>query len=160
MRSYSRVTDGNNAVDAQLRAAHLLYASLDDQAGALQHLREFGIANPRYNSEMLVGQGEILVQLDRKDEACGRYESLSNALISPTAIYRYAECLEDQGDADGARKEYREIIRSFRDTPEAVLAAGGREILAALAEGTDAEESLAEEALARTARTNEFESDG
>ena len=69
MRSYSRVTDGNNAVDAQLRAAHLLYASLDDQTGALQHLREFGIANPRYNSEMLVGQGEILVQLDRKDEA-------------------------------------------------------------------------------------------
>ncbi len=69
MRSYSRVTGGNNAVEAQLRAAHLLYASLDDQEGALQHLREFGIANPRYNSEMLVGQGEILVQLDRKNEA-------------------------------------------------------------------------------------------
>ena len=69
IRSYSRVTDGNNAVDAQLRAAHQLYANLDDQTGALQHLREFGIANPRYNSEMLVGQGEILVQLDRKDEA-------------------------------------------------------------------------------------------
>ncbi len=43
---------------------------------------------------------------------------------------------------------------------EAVLAAGGREILAALAEETDAEDSLAEEVLARASRTNEFESDG
>ena len=77
MRSYSRVTDGNNAVEAQLRAAHLLYADLNDQEGALQHLREFGIANPRFNSEMLVGQGEILVQLDRKDEAM---QLLSDAL--------------------------------------------------------------------------------
>ena len=77
MRSYSRVTDGNNAVEAQLRAAHLLYTNLDDQEGALQHLREFGIANPRYNSEMLVGQGEILVQLDRTDDAM---QLLSDAL--------------------------------------------------------------------------------
>ena len=69
LRSYSRVTEGNNAVEAQLRAAHLLYTNLDDQKGALQHLREFGIANPRYNSEMLAGQGEILVRLNRKDEA-------------------------------------------------------------------------------------------
>ena len=77
MRSYSRVTEGNNAVEAQLRAARLLYTNLDDQEGALQHLREFGIANPRYNNEMLVGQGEILVQLDRKDEAM---ELLSDGL--------------------------------------------------------------------------------
>ena len=69
MRSYSRVTEGNNAVEAQLRAARLLYANLDDQEGALQYLREFGIANQSYNSEMLAGQSEILVQLDRKDDA-------------------------------------------------------------------------------------------
>jgi tetratricopeptide (TPR) repeat protein len=69
MRSYSRVTEGNNAAEAQLRAARLLYLNLSDQEGALQHLREFGIANQSYNSEMLVGQSEILVQLDRKDDA-------------------------------------------------------------------------------------------
>ena len=69
MRSYSRVTEGNNAVEAQLRAARLLYANLDDQEGALQYLHEFGIANQNYNSEMLAGQSEILVQLDRKDDA-------------------------------------------------------------------------------------------
>ena len=71
MRSYSRVTEGNNAIEAQLRVAHLLYTNLDDQEGALLHLREFGTANPLYRSEMLVGQSNILVQLGRQIEAMG-----------------------------------------------------------------------------------------
>jgi tetratricopeptide (TPR) repeat protein len=58
----------------------------------------------------------------RRDEACERYESIAGTMISPTAIYRYAECLEDRGDVEGAMGQYREILRSFRDTPEAVLA--------------------------------------
>ena len=69
MRSYSRVTEGNNAIEAQLRVAHLLYTNLDDQEGALIHLREFGAANPLYRSEMLVGQSNVLVQLGRQIEA-------------------------------------------------------------------------------------------
>ena len=71
MRSYSRVTEGNNAIEAQLRVAHLLYTNLDDQEGALLHLREFGAANPLYKSEMLVGQSNILIQLGRQIEAMG-----------------------------------------------------------------------------------------
>jgi tetratricopeptide (TPR) repeat protein len=70
-----------------------------------------------------VSLAEADMGLNRKDEACRRYESLSSALIIPTALYRFGECLEDRGDVDGAKREYREIIRSFRDTPEAVLAA-------------------------------------
>jgi tetratricopeptide (TPR) repeat protein len=69
MRFYSRVTQGNNAVEAQLRAANLLYNSMGDQEGALQHLREFGIANPDYRTEMLVAQGEILLQMNRTEAA-------------------------------------------------------------------------------------------
>ena len=69
MRSYSRVTEGNNVIEAQLRVAHLLYENLDDQEGALLHLREFGTANPLYSSEMLVGQSDILIQLGRQVEA-------------------------------------------------------------------------------------------
>jgi tetratricopeptide (TPR) repeat protein len=60
--------------------------------------------------------------LDRPRRACDRYEQLARAKINPTALYRYAECLENQGDVEGASDEYREIIDSFRDTPEAVLA--------------------------------------
>lgn len=81
------------------------------------------IRRGRLQTWALISLAEADMKLERKGEACERYESLSSALISPTAIYRYAECLEDRGDVDGARREYREIIRSFRDTPEAVLAA-------------------------------------
>ena len=71
MRNYSRVTEGNNAVDAQLRVAQLLYVNLDDPAGALQHLSQFGNANSQYITEMLLGQGEILVRLGREAEGIG-----------------------------------------------------------------------------------------
>jgi hypothetical protein len=66
---------------------------------------------------------EVDMGLDHPEDACNRYASLASALISPTALYRHGECLEDRGDMAGARREYREIISSFRDTPEAVLAA-------------------------------------
>ena len=69
MRHYSRVVDGANAVDAQLRVAQLLYIDLEDPDGALRHLREFGNANPQYVTDMLLGQGEILVRLGREAEA-------------------------------------------------------------------------------------------
>lgn len=69
MRNYSRVVEGNNAVDAQLRVAQLLYVNLDDPDGALRHLHEFGIANSRYITDMLLGRGEILVRLGRESEA-------------------------------------------------------------------------------------------
>lgn len=69
MRHYSRVVEGNNAVDAQLRVAQLLYVNLDDPDGALRHLNEFGIANPQYVTDMLLGRGEILVRLGREPEA-------------------------------------------------------------------------------------------
>ena len=69
MRHYSRVIDGANAVDAQLRVAQMLYVDLEDPDGALRHLREFGNANPQYVTDMLLGQGEILVRLGRESEA-------------------------------------------------------------------------------------------
>lgn len=69
MRHYSRVVDGANAVDAQLRVAQLLYVDLEDPDGAMRHLREFGNANPQYVTDMLLGRGEILVRLGRETEA-------------------------------------------------------------------------------------------
>lgn len=69
MRHYSRVVDGANAVDAQLRVAQLLYVDLEDPEGAMRHLREFGNANPQYVTDMLLGRGEILVRLGRETEA-------------------------------------------------------------------------------------------
>jgi len=59
----------------------------------------------------------------RSDDACRRYESLARAQVSPAAWYRYAECLEKNGDESGARKEYESLCDEFPQTPEAVRAA-------------------------------------
>jgi len=69
MRAYSRVTTGPNAIEAQLRAANVLYTQLNDQAGALQHLHEFGLANRDFEIEMLVAQSDFLLRMDRYEEA-------------------------------------------------------------------------------------------
>lgn len=65
---------------------------------------------------------EVETGMERPGRACDRYEQLARAKINPTALYRFAECLENRGDVEGASDEYREIINRFRDTPEAVLA--------------------------------------
>lgn len=90
----------------------------DDAMGPLATIRRGRLRTWAYLSLAEAEMGRA-----NKDEACRRYEALSSAMISPTALYRYAECLEDRGDVDAARREYREVIDSFRDTPEAVLAA-------------------------------------
>ena len=82
LRSYSRVTSGSNVVEAQLRAANVLYTQLEDQEGALQHLREFGLGNPDYEIEMLVSQSDLLLRMERHDEA--------SAVITE-ALERYPE---------------------------------------------------------------------
>jgi tetratricopeptide (TPR) repeat protein len=71
----------------------------------------------------LLAMAEAEAGLGRRDEGCRRYQSLAGAMISPTALYRHAECLEDEGDLTGATREFREIVDAFRGTPEAVLAA-------------------------------------
>jgi tetratricopeptide (TPR) repeat protein len=42
---------------------------MNDPEGALRHLREFGNANPLFSSEMLLAQGQLLLQMDRRQEA-------------------------------------------------------------------------------------------
>jgi tetratricopeptide (TPR) repeat protein len=81
------------------------------------------IRKGRLSTWAYLSLAEVETGMDRLDQACTRYESLAGAMINPTALYRYAECLENRGDVEGAGKEYREIISNFRDTPEAVLAA-------------------------------------
>lgn len=81
---------------------------------------------------------EVESGMNRPDQACSRYESLASARIIPAALYRHGECLENRGDVEGAEDEYRQIIDSFRDTPEAVLAAEKLSRLAELAEAPPA----------------------
>ncbi|HSC15784.1 MAG TPA: tetratricopeptide repeat protein [Gammaproteobacteria bacterium] len=78
-RSYARVTDGTHAVEAQLRTARILYAEQNDREGAVRHLRDFGEANPRFATDMLVAQAQLLLQMGQPDEAM---QVLDEALAS------------------------------------------------------------------------------
>jgi tetratricopeptide (TPR) repeat protein len=68
-RSYARVTEGTHAVEAQLRTARILAAEQNDREGAVRHLRDFGTANPRFTTDMLVAQAQLLIQMEQPEEA-------------------------------------------------------------------------------------------
>jgi len=123
MRSYSRVTSGNNAVEAQLRAANLLYTSLGDPEGAVQHLREFGIANSDYSTEMLVAEMELLLQLDR-DEAAMQLiaaavaEAPNDQTLQDAHAQLYISIAQraiSVDDLDTAEDTYKEGLRLYHD---------------------------------------------
>jgi tetratricopeptide (TPR) repeat protein len=78
-RSYARVTDGTHAVEAQLRIAGILYGEQNDRESAVRHLRDFGEANPRFATDMLVAQAQLLLQMGQPDEAM---QVLDEALAS------------------------------------------------------------------------------
>lgn len=63
------------------------------------------------------------------ESACNRYQTLARANVNPVAMYRFAECLELQGDKSGAAATFEEIIDRFQSTPEAVLASEKLKIL-------------------------------
>ncbi len=68
-RSYSRVTDGPRAVEAQIRTGAIYFEHLSDPESALRHLSDFGTANPRFAPEMLLAQAELLLRMDRAEES-------------------------------------------------------------------------------------------
>jgi tetratricopeptide (TPR) repeat protein len=68
-RSYARVTEGTHAVEAQLRTARILYAEQNNREGAVRHLRDFGEANPRFATDMIVAQAQLLMEMGQPDEA-------------------------------------------------------------------------------------------
>ena len=84
-RSYARVTEGTHAVEAQLRTARIMFSELGDRDGAVRHLREFGEANPRFASNMLVAQSQLLLQMQQPAEAMRLFdEALAGSPDDPT----------------------------------------------------------------------------
>jgi tetratricopeptide (TPR) repeat protein len=74
-RSYARVTEGTHAVEAQRRTARIMFVEQGDQEGAVRHLHDFAEANPRFASDMLVAQSQLLLQMQRPQEAMQLFDS-------------------------------------------------------------------------------------
>jgi tetratricopeptide (TPR) repeat protein len=123
LRAYSRVTSGSNVVEAQLRAANVLYTQLDDGEGALQHLREFGLGNPDYEIEMIVSQSDLLLRMERHDEAAALVtEALErhpeNPILEQAQLQLYlvrAQAAVGRGELDLADDLLREGLRLYPD---------------------------------------------
>lgn len=68
-RSFSRVTQGTHAVEAQVRTALIILSEMQNAEGALRHLEEFGDANPRFASDMLLARGQLLLRTGEPEAA-------------------------------------------------------------------------------------------
>jgi tetratricopeptide (TPR) repeat protein len=102
-RSYARVTQGTHAVEAQVRTALITYSQMNDPEGALRHLREFGNANPLFSSEMLLAQGQLLLQMERRQEAVELLDaavaaSPSDVALRASHVELYRELAQDAVD--------------------------------------------------------------
>ncbi|HEY7672723.1 MAG TPA: tetratricopeptide repeat protein [Gammaproteobacteria bacterium] len=102
-RSYARVTQGTHAVEAQVRTALITYSQMNDPEGALRHLREFGNANPLFSSEMLLAQGQLLLQMGRREEAVDLLDgavaaSPADVALRASHVELYRELTQDAVD--------------------------------------------------------------
>ena len=104
-RSYSRVTDGPRAVEAQIRAGAIYYEQMNDPESALRHLNEFGNANPRFAPEMLLAQAELLLRMDRAvegialiDNAIGENTDIADQSLKNAHIGFYSTLMQDAID--------------------------------------------------------------
>lgn len=113
-RSYARVTDGTHAVEAQRRTARIMFVELGDQEGAVRHLHDFGEANPRFASDMLVAQSQLLLQMKQPQEAMRLFdEALAERPDDPTVhaahVQLYVILAQDASDR-GAFQEAETLL--------------------------------------------------
>jgi tetratricopeptide (TPR) repeat protein len=122
-RSYSRVTNGIRAVDAQIATAAILYDEMDDPESALRHLREFGIANPRFAPEMLVARARLMLEMERPQEAIALIDAAlddqgptPDQSLQDAHVRFYATLVEDaiqRGDLEAAEGWIAEALAHY-----------------------------------------------
>ena len=122
-RSYARVTDGTHAVEAQLRTARIMAVEQNDREGAVRHLHDFGAANPRFTTDMLVAQAQLHIQMEQPDEAMRVLdEALTSSPDDPALhaahaqlyVFRVQSIIE-RGALDEAEAFLNEGLRRYPD---------------------------------------------
>ncbi len=80
------------------------------------------VKSERYRSAAALALADVETGANNREEACRRYKAIARSAASPTAMYRHAECLEEQGDIGAALAIFHDIAETFEQTPEALLA--------------------------------------
>ncbi len=98
--------------------AAVMLRHYDEAASSLEKVKR-----GREKTWATISLAEAEEGMGNASDACATYASLARARVSPTAWLRHAECLEEAGDADGAKHEYEALADAFPYAPEAVRAA-------------------------------------
>ncbi len=124
LRLYARVGTGPNVIAAQIRAASVL-EELDDGQAGLDHLQGFADANPRHRSTMALAKGNLLVRMDRGDDAFVWYdEYLTEYPDDDSVRYQRAFLYERFDRVDEAIAELHLILDDNTNDPFALNALG------------------------------------
>lgn len=124
MKAYAEVTIGNNAVAAQARIAYLMNKMGDAEIG-LNHLEEFGAANPHYRLDMMVARAELLAQIGRYDESKVLYDEVLTLRPGDESTgFAKAFMLDRAGQTSDSIKLLRTFVRRRGDDPLALNALG------------------------------------
>jgi tetratricopeptide (TPR) repeat protein len=124
LRLYARVGTGPNVIAAQIRAASVL-EELDDGQAGLDHLQGFADANPRHRSTMAMAKGNLLVRMDRGDDAFVWYDEYLTEYPDDNSVrYQRAFLYERLDRVDEAIAELHRILDGNTNDPFALNALG------------------------------------
>ncbi|MGI9205337.1 MAG: tetratricopeptide repeat protein [Woeseiaceae bacterium] len=124
VRYYSQVVTGSNAVMSQSRAAGIM-AEEGDSEKALEHLTRFAEINPGYAVDMLRTKAQLLVSIDRHDDALELYDQVATYRPDSEGIQLgRAELLLRMGRTDDAIGHYRRAAERWPDSALTLNALG------------------------------------
>jgi tetratricopeptide (TPR) repeat protein len=121
---YTQVSSGQNVVPAQRRAGALI-AQEGDVEAALDHLDQFGKKHPSHAIDMVTAQAQLLVSLDRYDDALALYDEVVKLRPEDESILlSRAELLVRMDRIDEAVAQYRIAVDLFPDSANSLNALG------------------------------------
>lgn len=124
VRYYAQVVTGSNAVMSQSRAAGIMVEQGDPEK-ALEHLTRFAEINPTYAVDMLRTKAQLLVSIDRHDDALELYDQVATYRPDSEGVQLgRAELLLRMGRLDDAITHYRRAVERWPDNALTLNALG------------------------------------
>jgi tetratricopeptide (TPR) repeat protein len=124
VRYYAQVVTGNNAVMSQSRVAGIM-AEQGDPEKALEHLTRFAEINPTYAVDMLRTKAQLLVTIDRHDDALELYDQVATYRPDSEGVQLgRAELLLRMDRLDDAIAHYRRAVERWPDNALTLNALG------------------------------------
>ena len=121
---YAQVTGGSNAVASQSRAAGII-AEQGAPQKALEHLDRFAEINPNYAVDILRTKAQILVSIDRHDEALEIFDQASAYRPNDEGLQlSRAELTLRMGRVDDAIDQYRKTMKRWPESAMSINALG------------------------------------